>query len=350
MHLGFKRPREKLSKREYKIRSKAAELDYAIAIALNSNILGHRQIKRTVEQLLGHIVYKSTLERHLKNMVEHGWVIKHLENWKLGKVLPYSLHPRAKQALRLDLFEPVVTTGRKKGIWTGSLSIEQKELRNFLFLLYLMVFKPPLANGYPRIPYDGISVDDVSYALNIGHPFGFTQLTTLHTLNILEKLRKENLIYVTQKDTKFYFIQSRMASLIKELFTILDNLILPRIEIDAKNTEATTYNFSFFYESVYGIKTRKRHFGKFHDLRMRYRTMQSKVKKENEEKIKKLIKYDDYNIFDISRRLDKTYRDLVEEQPFLVDAFLKAIVPPEFGKNPAGKRYPKIVMAGSSSS
>lgn len=204
-----------------------------------------------------------------------------------------------------------------------------------------MVVKPPLANGYPRRPYDGISFEDVSYALNIGHPFGYTELTRLHTVNILEKLQKEDIIYVDQKkDIKHYFIQNRIASFIADLFTLLDNLILPRIEIASKNIEAATYN-------VYGDKNRKKHFGKFHDLRMRYRTMAREEKEKKEQEIKKLVENDDYNLYDIASRLRQDYRDLMEEQPFLADAFVDAICPPDFGKDSEGKVYPKIAIAGN---
>ena len=141
-----------------------------------------------------------------------------------------------------------------------------------------------------------------------------------------------------------------MAGFIDELFTILENIILPRMEIALKNTEQATYMYTNFYESIYDKKNRVRHFSKYHDLRRRYNAMDSDEKKKKLYKIKELIKYNDYNLHAVARKLKVDYSDLMEEQPFLCEAFLKAVCPPEFGKDSKGKTYPKILIANSSSS
>ena len=182
------------TKTEYEIRTPKKELDFCIVKLLDSVVMSRAQIKQAVESRLGP-VNKVTFDRHLENMRRNGWLIKHSENWKRGKPMLYSLHPKTIQAQRLDLLDYFVSRGTKKGLWTCGLSTKEKKLRNILFILNLMVVRPPLWNGYPRQPYDGISVDDITGAVGIGLPFGYTKLTKSNTEDILNTLCRENLMY-----------------------------------------------------------------------------------------------------------------------------------------------------------
>lgn len=312
--------------------------------------MGWRKLKKMVEELSGQVIYKSTFERHLKKMVEEDMVIRDSANWRRGKILLHSLHPRTKQSVRMDLFESVTSTLEKKGIWALELTIEERELRNILFILLLMAVRFPLSNGYPRNPYDGITVGDIKGAIgrSVSFPFAPELLSELHIIYMMNKLEKENIIYgVLNENKKFYFLDINMDSLIRELFQILDSVILPRIEIAVKNTEKANYQFTRYYDSVFGKKHRMRHFGKFHKLRSRYNDFTPEKRNEAIQKVRKSIEYNDYNIYSMNKELKKKYCDLGIKQPLLVEKFIEAVCPSSFGKDPKGHLYPKKVIASS---
>ncbi len=213
-----------------------------------------------------------------------------------------------------------------------------------------MAVRPPLSSSYPRHPYDGLSVDDVLAALGLGHPFGYTELKKAQVDTIMKKLKKEEIIYKLGTNRKrFGLTQKSMESFLIELFEILDTVITPRIEIGVKNSEKASFEYTNFYESVYGKKNTMRHFAKFRLIRQRYKDMKrhKKAKKVNE--ITKRLEYNDYNIYDMIHNLKSNYNDLITRQPFLIEAFIDCVCPPFFDKNGVGKKYPKISFAASKS-
>ncbi len=84
---------------------------------------------------LNHSISPTTLSFHLRRMSKSGDLKNNTGDWKSGKTSPYSLAPKTMQALRLRLYEPVVLTGTKRGMWSSKIKAKDKALRDILFIL-----------------------------------------------------------------------------------------------------------------------------------------------------------------------------------------------------------------------
>ena len=323
-------------------------IDKAIAWALYKfEPLGYREIKRVIEErglLNRRLTSWDVFTYHLQRMVDLGQVQRNVGDWKRGRKLLYSLDPATRQATRMKVFEPVPTTRKKKGIWIIQTTKQQKFLRNCLFILYLMAFKPSLCDGKRIFTPKAFSIDDILLAQGTGYFFDNYYISPVKIRIILNSLLKENLIKITDYDRdRFEFADTRVGSFIQDLFGLLEGAVLPRLIIGLKNLEKISLESYAFYESIMGKKDTQRHFGKFLDVRRRVET-QCKENLQHLREKKEMINYNDYNIFDLVNELRSKYNELITEQPFLLNAFVDTVCPSFFGRDGKDKTYPKLLM------
>jgi len=207
-----------------------------------------------------------------------------------------------------------------------------------------MAFKPSLCDGKRIFTPKAFSIDDILLAQGTGYFFDNYYISPMKIKNILNRLLKENLIKVTDYDSdRFEFADTKIGSFVRDLFSLLEGAVLPRLIIGLKNLEKISLESYAFYQSIMGKKYTQRHFGKFRDVR---RQVESHCK-ENLQYLtekKEMIDYNDYNIFDLVNELRNKYDELITEQPFLLNALVDTVCPAFFGRDGKDKTYPKLLM------